>query len=71
MNRLFFIIISLLASLSTLAQSFTLKGRVVDEEGKPLEFASVACVSQGKVTVTSLKGNYSLTLRSADSVIIR
>ena len=71
MNRLFFIIISLLASLSTLAQSFTLKGRVVDEEGKPLEFASVACVSQGKATVTSLKGNYSLTLRSADSVIIR
>lgn len=71
MNRLFFIIISLLASLSTLAQSFTLKGRVIDEEGKPLELASVACVAQGKATVTSLKGDYSLTLHSTDSVVVR
>ena len=71
MNRLFFIIISLLAPLSMLAQSFTLKGRVVDEEGKALELASVACVSQGKATVTSLKGDYSLTLHSTDSVVIR
>lgn len=71
MNRLFFIIISLLASLSMFAQSFTLKGRVVDEEGKPLELASVACVAQGKATVTSLKGDYSLTLHSSDSVVVR
>lgn len=71
MNRLFFIIISLLASLSMFAQSFTLKGRVIDEEGKPLEFASVACVGQGKATVTSLKGNFSLSLFSTDSVVIK
>ncbi len=71
MNRLLFIIISLLAPLSMLAQSFTLKGRVIDEEGKALEFASVACVAQGKATVTSLKGNFSLTLHSTDSVVIR
>ena len=57
--------------MSMLAQSFTLKGRVVDEEGKALELASVACVSQGKATVTSLKGDYSLTLHSTDSVVIR
>ncbi len=71
MNRLLFIIISLLAPLSMLAQSFTLKGRVIDEEGKALEFASVTCVAQGKATVTSLKGNFSLTLHSTDSVVIR
>ncbi len=71
MNRLLFIIISLLAPLAMLAQSFTLKGRVIDEEGKALEFASVACVAQGKATVTSLKGNFSLTLHSTDSVVIR
>ncbi|HCC87198.1 MAG TPA: TonB-dependent receptor, partial [Prevotella sp.] len=71
MNRLFFIIISLLAPLSMLAQSFTLKGRVIDEDGKPLEFASVSCTAQGKATVTSLKGSYNLTLHSTDSVVIR
>lgn len=57
--------------MSMFAQSFTLKGRVIDEEGKPLEFASVACVSQAKATVTSLKGNFSLSLHSSDSVVIR
>ena len=54
-----------------IAQTFTLKGKVIDEEGKPVEFASVSCVAQGKSTVTTLKGEYNLTLHSADSVVIR
>ena len=37
------------------AQSFTLAGTVVDTEGKPVEFATVACASQAKVTMTDLK----------------
>ena len=53
------------------AQTFTLKGRVIDEDNNPIEFASVSCLSQGKATVTSLKGEYHLTLHSADSVVIR
>lgn len=53
------------------AQSFTLQGRVVDESGSPVEFASVSCLKQGKMTMTSLKGEYSLLLHSADSVEIR
>lgn len=53
------------------AQSFTLQGRVVDESGSPVEFASVSCIKQGKMTMTSLKGEYSLQLHSADSVEVR
>ena len=53
------------------AQSFTLQGRVVDESGSPVEFASVSCLKQGKMTMTSLKGEYSLQLHSADSVEVR
>lgn len=53
------------------AQSFTLQGRVVDESGSPVEFTSVSCLKQGKMTMTSLKGEYSLQLHSADSVEVR
>ena len=56
---------------SAMAQSFTLKGRVIDENNNPVELASVSCLSQGKATVTSLKGEYSITLHSADSVVIK
>lgn len=54
-----------------MAQSFTLQGKVTDEQMNPMEFATVACVSQGKVTMTSLKGDFSMQLQSADSVVIR
>lgn len=53
------------------AQSFMLQGRIVDESGSPVEFASVSCLKQGKMTMTSLKGEYSLQLHSADSVEVR
>lgn len=53
------------------AQTFTLHGRVTDENSQPIEFASVACLQQGKMTMTSLKGEFNLQLHSADSVVIR
>lgn len=64
-------IICLCAFVSAQAQTFTLSGRVIDENNDPVEFASVSCPKQGKMTMTSLKGNYSLQLQSADSVEIR
>lgn len=64
-------IICLCAFVSTHAQTFTLSGRVIDENNDPVEFASVSCTKQGKMTMTSLKGDYSLQLQSADSVEIR
>lgn len=72
MNRRFLFLLALLATaLGSVAQTFTLRGRVTDGEGNPVEFASVACPSQGRATVTSLQGQYELKLLSADSVVVK
>lgn len=60
-----------IVALTASAQSFVLQGRVIDEHNNPVELASVSCLKQGKATVTSLKGNYTLTLQSADSVVVK
>ena len=71
-RRLFFITILLYAiAIQTMAQSFTLQGRVTDEDMNPVELATVAVVKQGKVAFTSLRGEFSMTLQSADSVVVR
>lgn len=64
-------ILCLCAYASASAQSFTLTGKVIDENNDPVEFASVLCAKQGKMTMTALNGTYSLQLQSADSVEIR
>ncbi|MBP5409027.1 MAG: TonB-dependent receptor [Prevotella sp.] len=71
--KYYILTISLLLMGSTLlhAQSFTLSGTVSDEEGNAIELATVSCLEQGKVTVANLKGEYSLTLTSADSVVVK
>lgn len=72
MKRLLFVLYTLLVSVGVaVAQEFTLQGKVVDEQMAPMEFATVACVSQGKITMTSLKGEYKMQLHTADSVVIR
>ena len=58
-------------SINAIAQTFTLRGKVTDEDQNPVELATVACLKQGKVVMTSLKGEYSLKLQSADSVVIQ
>lgn len=69
--RLFLLAIFSACSIALSAQTFTLRGRVIDQNGSPIELASVACVAQGKATVTSHKGEYKLLLLSADTVVIR
>lgn len=69
--RILLLAVLIASTITAAAQTFTLKGRVIDEDNNPVEFASVSCLSQGKATVTSLKGEYRLTLTSADSVVIR
>lgn len=64
-------LLTLLCALTIQAQTFTLQGKVTDEDNNPVELAAVSCVSQGKLTTTSLQGEFSMTLQSADSVIIR
>ena len=59
------------AFLTTYAQTFTLQGRVTDTQNNPVELATVAVVKQGKVAMTNLKGEFSMSLSSADSVVVR
>ena len=61
----------LLFAANAAAQDFTLSGRVVDEQQNPIELATVSCLEQGKVTATNLKGEFSITLKSADSVVVK
>ena len=70
-NNIFLTALLLLLSHIATAQTFTLQGRVADKDNNPIELASVAVVAQGKMTMTNLKGEYSITLHSADSVVVR
>ena len=70
-QKFFIIIICLIATLKMMAQEFTLQGRVTDDDNNPVELATVSVVSQGKVAFTSLKGEFSMHLHSADSVAVR
>ena len=73
LKRLYIIIILCLTAGATgsWAQTFTLTGRVVDDWGEPMELATVSVLSQGKVAMTDLKGNYQMELRSEDSVVVK
>ena len=69
MKRIISNLIFIFVVTTTFAQSFTLQGRVTDQENNPVELASV--VSQGKLTMTNLNGEFSIELQSADSVSVR
>ena len=67
-GRILLILSFLMLSFDAFADGFTLKGRVLDEEERPLELVTISCLAQGKVTFTNLKGEFSLEMLSADSV---
>lgn len=72
MKRTYAFCIFLFACLmQTAAQTFTLQGRVTDDKNNPIALAAVSCIAQGKATTTSLKGEFRLTLLSADSVVVK
>ncbi|WP_231480225.1 TonB-dependent receptor [Prevotella sp. P6B4] len=60
-----------MSTLTAFADDFTLKGKVIDEDGHALELVTISCAAQGKVTMSNLKGEFSLDLKSADSVEVR
>ena len=61
----------LLCAIGIKAQTFTLQGKVTDSDQNPIELATVAVIQQGKMTMTNLKGEYSIKLQSTDSVVVR
>lgn len=70
-KKIMILLMALTFSINAIAQTFTLRGKVTDEDQNPVELATVACLKQGKVAMTSLKGEYSLTLQSADYVVVQ
>ena len=70
-KRLLMLLIVIAMGMNVMAQSFNLKGKVSDSDGNALEFATVSCLEQGKVAMTNLKGEFSMTLHSADSVVVK
>ena len=71
LHRYVTLLVVFLTSLTSFADGFTLKGKVVDENEHALELVTVSCLAQGKVTMTNLKGEFSINLQSADSVEVR
>ena len=71
MKKFILLLLATAMYLTAQGQTFVLQGKVTDEKDNPIEFVSVTCARQGKVAFTSLKGNFTLTLHSADSVVIR
>lgn len=64
---LFFV---LYASLSFAQSKAVVSGMVTDEEGSPLEIVNIHVEGQLVGTVSDLRGNYSLTVNSRDTVTI-
>ena len=61
----------LLTTVGIQAQQFTLQGKVTDQNNNPVELATVSVWKQGKAVMTNLKGEFSMTLQSADSVEVK
>ena len=70
-TRQLLLLAMLLLSSVIKADDFTLKGKVVDNEENALELVTVSCPKQGKVAMSNLKGEFEITLQSADSVEVR
>ena len=70
-KRFMLLSVIIMTGLCAMAQSFTLKGKVTDEDGNALELATVSCVEQATVTMTNLKGEFQVKLQSADSVVVK
>ena len=71
MKRTLYTLILLLTVLASAAQTFSLSGRVSDDNGDALEMATVTVMPQMKVAFTNLKGEFSLQAQTADSVVVR
>lgn len=71
MKQFYITALMLLCVICIKAQTFTLQGKVTDSNMSPVELATVSVVEQGKMTMTNLKGEFSIQLRSSDSVVVR
>ncbi len=71
LNKFITILVLLMSTVSAFADDFTLKGKVVDEDGNALELVTVSCLAQGKIAMSNLKGEFTIGLNTAYSVEVR
>lgn len=69
MRKLLTILLAVIAVMPiALAENVKISGRVVDNEDKPVEFATVRVANTAIGTTTSLKGDYSLQVMQKDTI---
>lgn len=64
------LLISIGVPAGMMAQNVTIKGTIIDDERNPVELASVHIDGQTIGVSADLKGKYSLTTKSADSLVV-
>lgn len=70
-KKIVILVLLIVCALQASAQTFTLQGKVTDDQMNPVELATVSVLSQGRVAMTNLKGEFEMTLRSEDSVVVK
>ena len=68
--RLYITTLLAMLTLCSMAQKVTIKGRVTDENHKPIEIANISIVGEPIGTIADLNGNYILTCDSKDSLVV-
>ena len=63
-------ILIILSSMGAMAQKVTVKGRVTDQDQKPIEIATVGIEGTATGTMCDLNGNYSITCESRDTLVL-
>ena len=67
-RNLTLVIATLLCFATAWADNIKISGKVIDQEEKPIEFATVRIAGTAIGTNTDLKGNYSLTVSERDTL---
>ena len=63
-------VIILLSTIQVMAQSFTIKGKVIDKTTRePIEFATIAIVGTSSATQTDLDGNFQFVVPNTSSKV--
>ena len=68
MRRLIFIIGVLISAVALRAENVKIEGKVIDQEEKPVEFATIRIQGTSIGTNSDLSGNYSLTVAQRDTL---
>jgi TonB-dependent starch-binding outer membrane protein SusC len=70
MRRCFFFLSFLLLSILSLAQTRTITGRITDERGDPVAFASVKLKGSRSGIAADAAGNFTITAKQGDVLVI-